>query len=125
MMPPVEDGVAPSTTVGVKYKDDVPANGVVFTRPICKVCTWSFVVRGLMMWLKRGCAASTRRRCTSGKEILIAQVASAVHKAERFYWLCDTQRAKVAFHDPVAPPQALWRCQEDVHILLQQLQAAS
>ncbi|KAH9855312.1 feruloyl esterase-like protein [Lenzites betulinus] len=32
----VEEGVAPSTLVGVKYKNDVKANGVEFTRPMCK-----------------------------------------------------------------------------------------
>ncbi|EIW55233.1 feruloyl esterase-like protein [Trametes versicolor FP-101664 SS1] len=32
----VEDGVAPSAIVGVKYKNDVPSDGVAFTRPICK-----------------------------------------------------------------------------------------
>lgn len=36
MVPRVEDGVAPSTTVGVKDKDKVPANGVVFTRPYAR-----------------------------------------------------------------------------------------
>lgn len=38
----VEDDVAPSTIVGVKYKNDVPADGVAFTRPICKVRNPSF-----------------------------------------------------------------------------------
>ncbi|KAI9063782.1 feruloyl esterase-like protein [Trametes sanguinea] len=32
----VEDGVAPSTITGVKYKGDDPAHGVAFTRPLCK-----------------------------------------------------------------------------------------
>ncbi|KAI0631072.1 tannase-domain-containing protein [Trametes polyzona] len=32
----VEEGVAPSTIIGVKYKNDVKANGVAFTRPLCK-----------------------------------------------------------------------------------------
>ncbi|KAI8969402.1 feruloyl esterase-like protein [Trametes punicea] len=31
----VEEGVAPSTIVGVKYNDDNVANGVAFTRPLC------------------------------------------------------------------------------------------
>lgn len=35
----VEDGVAPSSIVGVKYKNDVKADGVEFTRPLCKVRT--------------------------------------------------------------------------------------
>ncbi|KAI0819411.1 feruloyl esterase-like protein [Trametes gibbosa] len=32
----VEEGVAPSTIVGVKYKNDSKENGVEFTRPLCK-----------------------------------------------------------------------------------------
>ncbi|KAI0764610.1 feruloyl esterase-like protein [Trametes elegans] len=32
----VEDGIAPSTITGVKYRNDVPGNGVEFTRPLCK-----------------------------------------------------------------------------------------
>ncbi|OJT07480.1 hypothetical protein TRAPUB_1665 [Trametes pubescens] len=35
----VEEGVAPSKVVGVKYKDDLPANGIAFTRPICKIAS--------------------------------------------------------------------------------------
>lgn len=33
----VEEGVAPAQVIGVKYKDDTQANGIAFTRPICKV----------------------------------------------------------------------------------------
>ncbi|KAI0642639.1 feruloyl esterase-like protein [Trametes meyenii] len=32
----VEEGVAPTTITGVKYKDDDVASGVAFTRPLCK-----------------------------------------------------------------------------------------
>ncbi|EIW63118.1 feruloyl esterase-like protein [Trametes versicolor FP-101664 SS1] len=35
----VEDGVAPSQIVGVKYNNDLPSNGIAFTRPICKYPT--------------------------------------------------------------------------------------
>lgn len=79
MMRWVEDGVAPSKIVAVKYKDDVPANGVAFTRPICKVRRTRLLLPGTEdVWLTRGCAASTRRRCASGEGIPIARVASSV-----------------------------------------------
>lgn len=52
----VEDGVAPSSVIGVKYNNDVPANGIAFTRPICKVRGLSALI--FFGWVVNKCALS-------------------------------------------------------------------
>ncbi len=71
----VEEGVAPDTLTGVYYHDNDVANGVGFTRPLCRVrirllTELNDVTEGL---------CSTPTTCDTSAETLIVPKASSVH----------------------------------------------